>query len=100
MTNQNDHHPNTKSIGKIARLPREVREQLNRRLQNDEPPKDLLEWLNPLPDMKPTFHMSRVVKPPVKAGVKAENKGCQAWSRSRHEVAIVNVYMENVPFLN
>ena len=42
----------------------------------------------------------RLVKPPVKAGVKAENKGCQGWSSSRHEVAIVNVYMENVPFLN
>src|SRR5262245_59070584 len=32
--------------GKIARLPRELREQLNRRLQDGEPGTRLVEWLN------------------------------------------------------
>jgi hypothetical protein len=36
--------------GKIARLPREVREQLNRRLFNGEPGNRLVEWLNGLPE--------------------------------------------------
>ena len=39
----------TSRRGKIARLPREVREQLNRRLDDGEPGGGLLEWLNALP---------------------------------------------------
>ena len=35
--------------GKIARLPRVIREQLNRRLDDGEPGGSLLEWLNALP---------------------------------------------------
>ncbi len=34
--------------GKIARLPQDIREQLNRRLQDNEPGDTLLEWLNGL----------------------------------------------------
>ena len=40
---------NTTRIGKIARLPKDLREQLNRRLQDGEPGKRLLDWLNALP---------------------------------------------------
>ncbi len=39
-------------IGKIARLPHEVREQLNRRLQDGEPGTELVGWLNGLPEVK------------------------------------------------
>ena len=35
--------------GKIARLPLEVREELNRRLENGEPGDRLVEWLNGMP---------------------------------------------------
>ncbi len=35
--------------GKIARLPRDIREELNRRLQDGEPGGSLLAWLNALP---------------------------------------------------
>lgn len=35
--------------GKIARLPRDIREELNRRLQDGEPGGPLLAWLNALP---------------------------------------------------
>ena len=41
-----------KCVGKIARLPRDLREDLNRRLQNEESPKDLVEWLNGLPEVQ------------------------------------------------
>ncbi len=39
-------------IGKIARLPHEVREQLNRRLQDGEPGAELVGWLNELPEVQ------------------------------------------------
>jgi hypothetical protein len=34
------------SLGKISRLPKHVREQLNRRLENNEPYAGILPWLN------------------------------------------------------
>ena len=38
--------------GKIARLPLDIREQLNRRLADAEPGKALVEWLNSLPEVQ------------------------------------------------
>jgi hypothetical protein len=38
-------------LGKIARLPREIREQLNVRLSNGEVGRQLVEWLNGLPEV-------------------------------------------------
>jgi len=38
--------------GKIARLPREIRTQLNRRLSDGEKARRLVEWLNSLPDVR------------------------------------------------
>jgi len=38
--------------GKIARLPLAIRQQLNQRLQNGEPGKDLIQWLNALPEVQ------------------------------------------------
>jgi len=39
----------TTRIGKIGRLPRQVREELNRRLLEGEPGITLVDWLNGLP---------------------------------------------------
>jgi hypothetical protein len=38
--------------GKIARLPREIRAELNRRLQDGEPGTSLVEWLGTLPEVQ------------------------------------------------
>src|SRR6185436_578750 len=38
--------------GKIARLPKAIREELNRRLSDGEPGKDLVGWLNGLPEVQ------------------------------------------------
>lgn len=38
--------------GKIARLPRAVRQELNRRLEEGEPGKELVAWLNALPEVQ------------------------------------------------
>jgi hypothetical protein len=39
-------------VGKIARLPKEIREQLNRRLEDGERGKDIVQWLNTLPEVQ------------------------------------------------
>lgn len=39
-------------IGKIARLPRSTRDELNHRLDNGEPGVHLVEWLNSLPEVQ------------------------------------------------
>jgi hypothetical protein len=46
--------PNPQNVrnGKIARLPLAVRTELNQRLRNGETGRDLLAWLNGLPDVK------------------------------------------------
>jgi hypothetical protein len=38
--------------GKIARLPHAIREQINRRLQNSDEGKEIIEWLNALPEVR------------------------------------------------
>ncbi len=38
--------------GKIARLPREIRDQLNQRLLDGQPGRRLVTWLNSLPEVK------------------------------------------------
>ena len=43
---------NRTRTGKIARLPKAVREELNRRLQDGEPGTQLVEWLNSLPQVQ------------------------------------------------
>jgi len=40
------------ATGKIARLPREIREQLNQRLDGGEPGNRLVAWLNELPEVR------------------------------------------------
>ncbi len=42
----------TSRNGKIARLPKAVREQLNRRLEDGETARSLVEWLNGLPEVQ------------------------------------------------
>jgi len=39
-------------IGKIARLPHDIREQLNRRLQDGQSGPDILHWVNDLPQCR------------------------------------------------
>src|SRR6266446_1219578 len=38
--------------GKIARLPHNLRDQINRRLRDNEPGKMILSWLNSMPEVK------------------------------------------------
>ena len=38
--------------GKIARLPHPIRELINRRLQNSDEGKEIVEWVNSLPEVR------------------------------------------------
>ena len=44
--------PTHTRTGKIARLPRAVRDQLNQRLDDGQPAKQLVAWLNSLPEVQ------------------------------------------------
>jgi hypothetical protein len=43
---------NTTRIGKIARLPKHIRDELGRRLEDGEPGRELVKWLNGLPGVQ------------------------------------------------
>jgi hypothetical protein len=60
--------------GKIARLPRDVREELNERLERSEPGPQLLEWLNALKEVK------KVVKD-LFNGVPISKQNLSEWRR-------------------
>jgi hypothetical protein len=48
----NNEHPMKTRTGKIARLPRLIRNELNQRLDNGEEGKKLVRWLNRLPEVR------------------------------------------------
>ncbi len=64
--------------GKIARLPRKVRNQLNERLERSEPGPQLLEWLNALPEAR------NVVKDHF-AGVPISKQNLSEWRQGGFE---------------
>ncbi len=49
--------------GKIARLPRAIRTELNHRLDEGDPQKDLVVWLNSLPEVKEVLKLHFEGKP-------------------------------------
>ena len=61
-------------IGKIARLPRAVRIQLNFRLQDGEEGKQIVQWLNSLPHVKRVLAKSKVLTPERMAQLRAHSE--------------------------
>jgi hypothetical protein len=62
ITNASTEHPmpfvaSRTRNGKIARLPQAIREQLNRRLDDGEPGKRLVGWINSLPEAQAVFKL-------------------------------------------
>jgi hypothetical protein len=64
--------------GKIARLPKDLRDQLNRRLENGDPASEILPWLNELPVVKTilTRHFD---------GVPVSDKNLTTWRQGGHQ---------------
>ena len=48
---------NPTRTGKIARLPKSIRHQLNRRLEDGQPGNQLVVWLNGLPEVRHTLEL-------------------------------------------
>ena len=61
--------------GKIGKLPKAVREQLNRRLDNGEQGRQLLEWLNSLPEVQAVVAAEFGGKPIRKQNLSEWRKG-------------------------
>jgi hypothetical protein len=82
-------------LGKIARLPQEVREQLNRRLENNETGESLLGWLNELPEVKELlaqeFDGAAINDPNLSAW---RTGGFQAWQRQQESLAMAGEVSE------
>jgi hypothetical protein len=51
-TSQNEKESTRALRGKIARLPKDIREELNRRLDNGQPAAEIATWLNEIPAVK------------------------------------------------
>jgi len=74
------------SIGKIARLPREVRHELCRRLDNGEPGVKLVKWLNRLRDVKAALREQFDGRPITEQNLSEwKQRGFRQWQR--HEAA-------------
>jgi hypothetical protein len=76
--------------GKIARLPRDVRNQVSRRLDDGEEGDTLLEWLNGLPEVKELCAEQFQSVPVSKQNLSEFKQGAhQAWVRSREACELV-----------
>jgi len=74
--------------GKIARLPIEIRTQLNRRIEDGEPGKLLVEWLNSLPSVQEVLRSqfdSRPINEPNLSGWK--QGGYRDWVAQQETLA-------------
>lgn len=74
----------TPRIGKIARLPLEIREQLNQRLADNEPTDELLAWLNALPAVQQILKKLFAGQPIKQQNLSAwKLGGYQDWERAQ-----------------
>jgi hypothetical protein len=83
-------------LGKIARLPREIREQLNSRLRDGEEGRQLVEWLNGLPEVQAVL-AAKFGGRPINAQNLTEWKqgGYEDWLRHQEDCARARQLMEN-----
>jgi hypothetical protein len=81
--------------GKVARLPRSIREQLNRRLQDGEEGNTLLDWLNALPEVKAVLARLFDDQPISKQNLSEWRQGgYREWERHEESCAIVRQLTE------
>jgi hypothetical protein len=86
--------------GKIARLPRGTREQLNRRLENGERGSRLVEWLNSLPEVQRVVAADFEGEPVSESNVSRWRKGGYAdWLEQQESLESVQRMAEDGPEL-
>ena len=83
-------------LGKIARLPRDIREQLNIRLSNGEVGRELVEWLNHLPETQ-TVLAAYFGRRPINDQNLTEWKqgGYEEWLRQQEDCVHARMLVEN-----
>lgn len=80
--------------GKIARLPRTIREELNRRLDNGEQGTRLLEWLNELPEVKAVLEKEFEGRPISHCNLTEWRKGgFVEWRERQETLALTRKFM-------
>src|SRR5271166_6272608 len=75
-------------VGKIARLPEQIREQINLRLENGEEGRDIVTWLNSLEEVKAVL-AEKFEGCPINDGNLSEWKlgGFRDWQERRNALA-------------
>jgi hypothetical protein len=87
--------------GKIARLPRHIREKLNRRLEDGEGGGLLLQWLNDLPEAKDIMNRQFGGRPINKQSLSQWRLGgYQEWLRHQESCEVVRQLAEQAEDLN
>ena len=86
----------TTRIGKIARLPQAVREQLNQRLQDGEQGQRLLAWLNALPAVQAVLQSDFASEPITKQNLSQWRRGgYRDWQVHREAMAEIQQLIGN-----
>ena len=77
-------------VGKIARLPREVREQLNRRLDDGGSGVEAVAWLNALPEVKTVLEVDFAGRPVSEQNLSEWKLGGYIeWQKQQENLALV-----------
>ena len=84
--------------GKFARLPHEIREQLNVRMRNAEKAKPLLQWLNSLPEVQTVLATEFGGVPILKQNLSQYRKrGYHDWLNQQEALAQVQQLLSKSP---
>ena len=87
--------------GKIARLPREIRDRLNARLQNGEPGVKLVAWLNSLPDVQEVLEAWFNDRPITEQNLSEwKQGGYQDWLKHQESLEWMRTVSEEAEELN
>jgi hypothetical protein len=83
-------------LGKIARLPREIRDQLNLRLSNGEVGRQLVEWLNGLPEAQAVLAAQFGGRPISEQNLTEwKQGGYEEWLRHQEDCAYARLLTED-----
>lgn len=81
--------------GKIARLPKAVREELNRRLADGEPGKRLVAWLNSIPEVRTVLAAEFAGRPITENNLSEwKSGGFREWERQQELLATARTLAE------
>ena len=76
--------------GKIARLPRSIRDQLNRRIEDGEPQNNLVKWLNSLPEVRAVIQAEFIGRPITEQNLSEwKGGGFRDWQFQQQAIELV-----------